>query len=81
VHVALALQLKLKKKGEPLLVFTSLWFDICAIIFWLASGKYKIVSWKKKSLKASKISSFFLRFYFVIAKHSLYIFILYCSLL
>jgi hypothetical protein len=39
---------QIKKKGEPLLVFTRLWFDICAIIFWLASGKYKIVSWKKK---------------------------------
>jgi hypothetical protein len=23
----------IKKKGEPLLVFTGLWFDICAIIF------------------------------------------------
>jgi hypothetical protein len=59
VHVALALQLKFKKIKEPLLLFTGLWFDICAIIFWLVSGKYKIVSWKKKSLKASKISSFF----------------------
>jgi hypothetical protein len=57
---------QIKKKGEPLLVFTDLWFDICAIIFWLASEKYKIVSWKKKSLKASKFSSFFLRLYFVI---------------
>jgi hypothetical protein len=36
VHVALALRLKLKK-GEPLLVFTCLWFDI--IIFWLAFRK------------------------------------------
>jgi hypothetical protein len=44
VHVALTLRLNLKKKGEPLLVFTGLWFDICAIIFWLALGKYKIVS-------------------------------------
>jgi hypothetical protein len=52
---------QIKKKGEPLLVFTGLWFDICAIIFRLASGKYKIVSWKKKSLKASKISSFSFR--------------------
>jgi hypothetical protein len=51
-----------EKKREPLLVFIGLWFDICANIFWLASGKYKIVSWKKKSLKASKISSFFLDF-------------------
>jgi hypothetical protein len=24
---------QIKKKGEPLLVFTGLWFDICAIIF------------------------------------------------
>jgi hypothetical protein len=69
------------KKKEQLLVFTGLWFDICAIIFWLASGKYKIVSWKKKSLKASKISSFFFRLYFVIARDSLYISIMYCSLL
>jgi hypothetical protein len=81
VHVVLALRLKFKKKGEPLLVFTGLWFDICAIIFWLASGKYKIMSWKKKSLKVSKISSFFLRLYFVIAGDSLYISIMYCSLL
>jgi hypothetical protein len=39
------------KKEEPLLVFTGLWFDICAIIFWLALGKYKIVSWKKKEFE------------------------------
>jgi hypothetical protein len=71
----------IKKKGEPLLVFTGLWFDICAIIFWLASEKYKIVSWKKKSLKTSKISSFSLRLYFVIAEDSLYICTMYCSLL
>jgi hypothetical protein len=79
VHVALTL--RLKKKGEPLLVFTGLWFDICAIIFWLASGKYKIVSWKKKSLKALKISSFLLRLYFVIARDSLHISTMYGSLL
>jgi hypothetical protein len=24
---------QIKKKGEPLLVFTGLWFGICAIIF------------------------------------------------
>jgi hypothetical protein len=33
VHVAFALRLKLKKIGEPLLVFAGLWFDIYAIIF------------------------------------------------
>jgi hypothetical protein len=72
---------QIKKKKEPLLVFTGLWFDICAIIFWLASEKYKIMLWKKKSLKASKISSFFLRLYFIIVGDSLYIFTMYCSLL
>jgi hypothetical protein len=71
----------IKKKGEPLLVFTGLWFDICAIIFWLPSEKYKIVSCKKKSLKTSKISSFFLRLCFVIAEDSLCISTMYCSLL
>jgi hypothetical protein len=64
-----------------LLVFTDLWFDICVTIFWLPSEKYKIVLWKKKSLKTSKISSFFLRFCFVIAEDSLCISIMYCSLL
>jgi hypothetical protein len=29
----------IKKKGEPLLLFTGLWFDICAIIFWLPLKK------------------------------------------
>jgi hypothetical protein len=33
-----------KKKREPLLVYTGLLFDIYAIIFWLASEKYKIMS-------------------------------------
>jgi hypothetical protein len=47
----------------------------------LASRKCKIVSWKKKSLKALKISSFFLRLYFVITGDSLYICTMYCSLL
>jgi hypothetical protein len=32
------------KKKEPLLVFIGLWFDICAIIFWITSEKYKNVS-------------------------------------
>jgi hypothetical protein len=56
-------------------------YNSLSIIFWLASGKYKIVSWKKKSLKASKISSFFLRLYFVIAGDGLYISTMYRSLL
>jgi hypothetical protein len=44
VHVALALRLKIKEMGEPLLVFADLWFDIDVIIFWLPSEKYYIVS-------------------------------------
>jgi hypothetical protein len=66
VHVALALRLKYKNMVAPLLVFAGIWYDIYAIIFWLPSEKYEIVSWKKKSLKISKISSFSFRLYFVI---------------
>jgi hypothetical protein len=66
VHVALALRLKYKNMGAPLLVFAGIWYDIYAIIFWLPSKKYEIVSWKKKSLKILKISSFSFRLYFVI---------------
>jgi hypothetical protein len=61
VHVTLALRLKYKNMGAPLLVFAGIWYDIYAIIFWLPSEKYKIVSWKKKSLKISEISSFSFR--------------------
>jgi hypothetical protein len=70
VHVALALRLKYKNMGAPLLVFASIWYDIYAIIFWLPSEKYNIVSWKNKSLKTSKISSFSFRFYFMIIEVS-----------
>jgi hypothetical protein len=51
--------------GAPLLIFAGIWYDIYAIIFWLTSEKYEIVSWKK-SLKISKINSFSFRLYFVI---------------
>jgi hypothetical protein len=56
----------LEKIEEPLLVFTSLWFDIHAITFWLPSEKYKIVLWKKKNLNTSKISLFSFRLYSII---------------
>jgi hypothetical protein len=56
---SLGIVAQIKKMGEPLLVFADLWFDIYAIIFWLPSVNYKIMSWKKKSLKTSKITSFF----------------------
>jgi hypothetical protein len=72
VHIVLALLLKLKK-GGLLLVFAGLWFDIHAIIFWMPSEKYKIVLWKKKTLKTSKISLFSFRLYFIIVGDSLYI--------
>jgi hypothetical protein len=66
VHVALILRLKYKNMGAPLLVFAGIWYDIYIIIFWLPSDKCEIVSWKKKSLKTSKISLFSFRLYFVI---------------
>jgi hypothetical protein len=62
VHVALALRLKYKNMGAHLLVFVGIRYDIYAIIFWLPSEKFEIVSWKKKSLKTLKISSFSLNF-------------------
>jgi hypothetical protein len=67
---SLALRFKYKNMGASLLVFAGTWYDIHAIIFWLPSEKYEIVSWKKKSLKISKISSFSFRLYFVIVRVS-----------
>jgi hypothetical protein len=63
---SLGIAAQIKNMGAPLLVFAGIWHDICIIIFWLPSEKYKIISWKKKSLKTSKISSFSFRLYFVI---------------
>jgi hypothetical protein len=64
VHArSLGIAAQIKNMGAPLLVFAGIWYDIYAIIFWLPSEKYKIMLWKKKkSLKTSKISSFFLDF-------------------
>jgi hypothetical protein len=59
---------QIKNMGASLLVFAGIWYDICAIIFWLPSEKYKIMSGKKKSLKTLKISSFSFRLYFVIVE-------------
>ena len=50
VHVALALWLKIKIKGELSLVFTGICVDIY-VILWLVSEIYKIVSWKKKEFE------------------------------
>jgi hypothetical protein len=63
----LGIAAQIKNMGAPLLIFAGIWYDICVIIFWLSSEKYKIMSWKKKkSLKTSKISSFSFKLYFVI---------------
>ena len=42
---------QIKIMGEPSLVLSGLSFDIYVMWFWLHSEKFKIVSWKKKSLK------------------------------
>jgi hypothetical protein len=73
VHArSLGIAAQIKNMGAPLLVFAGIWYDICAIIFWLPSEKYKIMSWKKmkKSLKTSKINLFSFRLYFVIVEVS-----------
>jgi hypothetical protein len=63
---SLGIVAEIQNMGVPLLVFADIWYDIYAIIFWLPSEKYKIISWKKKNLKTSKISSFSFKLYFVI---------------
>jgi hypothetical protein len=64
---SLGIAAQIKNMGALLMVFAGIWYDICAIIFWLPSEKYKIMSWKKKKiLKTSKISLFSFRLYFVI---------------
>ena len=50
VHKVLVLRLKIKK-GEPLVVFTGLWFSGVGVVLRLPSEKYKIVSWMKKKLE------------------------------
>jgi hypothetical protein len=41
---SLGIAAQIKNIGAPLLVFAGIWYDICAIIFWLPSEKYKIMS-------------------------------------
>jgi hypothetical protein len=62
---SLGIATQIKNMGTSLLVFAGIWYDICVIIFWLPLKKYKIISWKKKSLKTSKIRSFSFRLYFI----------------
>jgi hypothetical protein len=41
---SLGIAAQIKNMGAPLLVFAGILYDICAIIFWLPSEKYKIMS-------------------------------------
>jgi hypothetical protein len=73
---SLGIMTQIKIMGEPLLVFTGLWFDFIR----LPSKKYKIVSWKKKDFEDLEDLIFF-RLYFVIVEDSLCISTMYYLLL
>jgi hypothetical protein len=60
---------QIKIMGEPLFVFTGLWFGSRR----LPSEIYKIVSWKKKEYEDLKDLLVSFRRYFVIDEDSLYI--------
>jgi hypothetical protein len=77
MHVALTLRLKFKIMGEPSLIFKGLWFSFIR----LPSGKYKIMSWKKKEFEDLEDLLVSFRLYFVIVGDSLYISIMYYLLL
>jgi hypothetical protein len=75
---SLGIAAQIKIIGEPLLVFTGLWFGI---YLGLPSEKYKIVSWKKKEFEDLKDLLVSFRFYFVIVKDSSCNFTMYYLLL
>jgi hypothetical protein len=64
---SLGIATQIKIMGEPLLVFTGLWFGI---YLGLPLEKYKIVSWKKKEFEDLKDLLVSFRLYFVIVKNS-----------
>jgi hypothetical protein len=64
---SLGIAAQIKIMGEPLLVFTGLWFGSIQ----LPSEKYKIMSWKKKEFEDLKDLVVSFRLYFVIARDSL----------
>jgi hypothetical protein len=64
---------QIKIMGEPLLVFTGLWFGFLR----LPSEIYKIVSWKKKEYEDLEDLFVSFRRYFVIDEDSLCISIMY----
>jgi hypothetical protein len=74
---SLGIAAQIKIMGEPSLVFTGLWFGF----IWLPSEKYKIMSWKKKEFEDLEDLLVSFRLYFVIARDSLYISIMYYLLL
>jgi hypothetical protein len=68
---------QIKIMGEPSLVFLGQWFGFIR----LPSEKYKIMLWKKKEFEDLKYLLISFRLYFVIARDSLYISIMYYLLL
>jgi hypothetical protein len=63
----------IKIMGEPSSVFTGLWFGFIR----LPSKKYKIISWKKKEFEDLENLLVSFRLYFIIARDSLCISIMY----
>ena len=70
---------QIKIMGEPSLVFTGC--GLVSVSFRLPSGKYKIVSWKKKEFEDLEDLLVSFRLYFVIAGDSLCISTMYYMLL
>jgi hypothetical protein len=75
---SLGIAAQIKIIGEPLLVFSGLWFGI---YLRLPSGKYKVVSWKKKEFEYLEDLLVFFILYFVIIEVILCISIMYYLLL
>jgi hypothetical protein len=63
----LGIAAQIKTMGEPSLVFTSLWFGSIQV----PSGKYKIMSWKKKEFEDLQDLVVSFRLYFIIDGDSL----------
>jgi hypothetical protein len=74
---SLGIAAQIKIMGEPLLVFTGLWFSFIR----LPSEKYKIISWKKKEFKDLENLVISFKLYFIIGENSLCISTMYYLLL
>jgi hypothetical protein len=64
----------IKIMGEPSVVITGLWFDICVVFPLLLLEKYKIASWKKKRFEDLDDMLVSLRLYYINAEDSSSIF-------